>query len=174
MKRFNDMDTCLSILVLIVLVVLVAVVEFRLLVARLKALVFGLVLVSTVTSLSNSFAVVLLCSHLCLVEGIDELVEVHDVVSAVGARVAIICRTELEMNELLFIHALVVVALLVLVVAVSVLAVSVSVRRLLVLIALALLVLAVVLVCVGVTLIVPKVPPVVVLRRNAAVWVRWR
>lgn len=166
MKRSN---TYLSILVLLIVFhVLVTVIERRIGVAILKALVFVLV-VPTVTVLSDLFAVVLLGSHLGLEEGIDELGEVHDVVSTVRARAAIICRAELEMNQFLLIHAFVVVTLLVLVVAVSVLAFTVSVRCLLVFIPLTLLVLTVVLVCVGVTLIVLKIPPVVVLRRSAAV-----
>ena len=136
------------------------------------------VLVPAVTVLSDLLAVVLLGGHLGLEEGIDELSEVHDVVRAARARAAIVRRTELEVNKLLLIHALVVVALLVLVVAVSVLvlavlAVTVSVRFLLVFVALTLLVLTIVFVGVGVILIVREIPPVVVLRRNAAV-IRWK
>ena len=116
--------------------------------------------VVAVAVFSDKLAGVLLGSHLRLEDCGDEVADLNNVVSPILALPARVRRAELEVDELLLVHALVVVAVLaVVVVVVVVVAIATIV---VVVIVVAIVVVVVVIVVVG------KVSAIVVLARGAA------
>ena len=75
---------------------------------------------TAIAVLTHVFAVVLLGSHLSLKDGIDVIIKFDDVVGTVLALPARVRGAQLKVNELLVVHAFVVVALFVVVVTVAI------------------------------------------------------
>ncbi len=116
--NLHALDSLLQINIPILTLTLFGAVAFshsRIRVAASKAgfLVLG---VFAVAVLANFLALVLNGGHLCLHDGVDEVRKINDVIGTVLAEGARVGGAELEMNELLGVHALVVLALCIVVV----------------------------------------------------------
>ena len=116
--NLHALDSLLQINIPILILTLFGAVAFshsRIRVAAGKAgfLVLG---VFAVAVLANFLALILSGSHLCLHDSVNKVRKINDVVCTVLAEGARVGGTELEMNELLGVHALVVFALCIVVV----------------------------------------------------------
>ena len=116
--NLHALDSLLQINIPILILTLFGAVAFshsRIRVAAGKAgfLVLG---VFAVAVLANFLALVLNGGHLCFHDGVDEVRKINDVIGTVLAEGARVGGAELEMNELLGVHALVVLTLCIVVV----------------------------------------------------------
>lgn len=160
---------------ILLLVVEAGVSQVGVLVACGETLVL-VVRIFAVAHAADAFAVVLGGGLLCLEKRFDEIVHVDDVIGSVAAHGTAVRGTELEMNETLFVHSIVGVALLgrlVVVAVVSTLLLAIVILLLAIVVVpivhlVGIVVLSIVTLS-GVFAVFCKVSAVIILRRNAGV-----